>query len=93
MDTLKKGVWPTMITPYNSDGSVDYGAIRGVVDWYRMNGVSGIFSVCQSSEMFFLSLDERIKIAETVAEAAGRCISETEMNEEDIEDYIVRWVR
>ncbi len=25
--------------------------------------------------------------------AAGRCISETEVNEEDIDEYIVRWVR
>ena len=61
-----------MITPYNKDGSVDYGAIRSIVDWYRANGVNGIFSVCQSSEMFYLSLEERLKIAKTVAEAAGK---------------------
>lgn len=72
METLKKGVWPTMITPYNKDGSVDYGAVRGIVDWYRVNGVSGIFSVCQSSEMFYLTLEERTKIARTVVEAAGK---------------------
>lgn len=71
MELLKKGVWPTMITPYNKDGSVDFGAIRGIVDWYRSNGVSGIFSVCQSSEMFYLTLEERLKIAEAVTQAAG----------------------
>jgi len=25
--------------------------------------------------------------------AAGRCISEVEINEDEIENYIVRWVR
>ena len=25
--------------------------------------------------------------------AAGRCISETEVHEDDIEEYIVRWIR
>lgn len=71
MNVLKNGVWPTMITPYNKDGSVDYGAVRAIVEWYRKQGVQGIFSVCQSSEMFYLTLEERVKVAAAVVEAAG----------------------
>lgn len=71
MSELKNGVWPVMITPYNKDGSVDYGATRAIVEWYRTQGVQGIFSVCQSSEMFYLTLEERAKIARTVVEAAA----------------------
>lgn len=71
MSELKNGVWPVMITPYNKDGSVDYGATRAIVEWYRTQGVQGIFSVCLSSEMFLLTLDERAKIARTVVEAAA----------------------
>lgn len=71
MNVLKNGVWPTMITPYNKDGGVDYGAVRAIVEWYRKQGVQGIFSVCQSSEMFYLTLEERVKVAATVVEAAG----------------------
>ena len=44
-----------------------------MVDWYIKNGVSGMFAVCQSSEMFYLSLEERVKYAaKTVEFAAGR---------------------
>lgn len=44
-----------------------------MTDWHIANGVSGLFAVCQSSEMFFLTLEERIKIAQkTVEFAAGR---------------------
>lgn len=67
------GVWPVMLTPFTQDGQVDYPALEGLIEWYIDNGVSGLFAVCQSSEMFFLSLEERIKIAGFVKEkAAGR---------------------
>ena len=36
------------------------------------------------------SRDNVIKARKSVA---GRCVSETDINEDDIEDYIVRWVR
>ena len=60
------GVWPTMITPYTTDGSVDYNALKKMIDWYIENKVQGLFAVCQSSEMFFLSLEEKIQIAKFV---------------------------
>lgn len=67
------GEWPTMITPYAADGSVDYRALGEMVEWYIKNGVSGLFSVCQSSEMFFLTMKERAGIAKFVVEkTAGR---------------------
>jgi 4-hydroxy-tetrahydrodipicolinate synthase len=67
------GVWPTMITPYKLDGSVDYNALEKIIDWYIENKVQGLFAVCQSSEMFYLSLEERINIAKFVKEkSAGR---------------------
>lgn len=67
------GSWPVMLTPFTKDNQVDYPALKELVDWYIANGVSGLFAVCQSSEMFFLSLEERITIArKTVEFAAGR---------------------
>lgn len=63
--------WVTMITPFTENGDVDYKAIDSIVEWYIENGIDGIFSVCQSSEMFFLSLEERVKIAERVMAAAN----------------------
>lgn len=67
------GCWPTMITPFTEEGKVDYVAIRNIVDWYIANGADGIFAVCQSSEMFFLTEQEKLDIAKAVLDAnAGR---------------------
>ena len=60
----------TMITPYNTDGTIDYDTVCKYVDWYYENGLDGIFSVCQSSEIFYLSLEERVKLNKTVYERA-----------------------
>ena len=63
-------IFTTMITPYNADGSVDYETACKYVDWYFENGLTGIFAVCQSSEIFYLSLEERVKLNRCVYERA-----------------------
>ena len=55
-------MFTTMITPYKKDGSVDYEMAEAYVDWYYEAGIQGIFSVCQSSEIFYLSLEERVEL-------------------------------
>lgn len=66
------GEWPTMLTPFRN-GEVDYPALEQLIEWYISHGVSGLFAVCQSSEMFFLSREERVSVAKFVKEkAAGR---------------------
>ena len=52
----------TMITPYKADGSVDYETAERYGDWYYNNGLTGIFAVCQSSEIFYLTLEERVEL-------------------------------
>lgn len=70
---FKNGVWPVMLTPFTEDNRVDYESLGKLIEWYIDNGVAGLFAVCQSSEMFFLSLEERVKIAKFVKKwAAGR---------------------
>lgn len=68
MNTIANGVWPTMITPYTEDNKIDYNAVLKIIEWYDRQGVAGIFAVCQSSEMFFLSKEERIALAKFVVE-------------------------
>ena len=73
MNEIKSGVWPTMITPYTKDNEIDYEAMGKLIDWYIKKGVAGIFAVCMSSEMHYLSPEERLAIAEfTVKKVAGR---------------------
>ena len=59
-------MFTTMITPYKADGSVDYETALNYVDWYFENGLDGIFAVCQSSEIFYLSLEERVELNKRV---------------------------
>lgn len=59
----KKGVWPVMLTPFTAEGEVDYPALERLIAWYEAAGVKGLFAVCQSSEMFCLSLRERVQVA------------------------------
>ena len=66
----KLGVFPTMVTPYTKEGKVDYKGVQALVEWYWKKGCDGIFAVCQSSEIFFLTLEERVNIGKTVVEKA-----------------------
>lgn len=73
MKEFPKGVYPVMLTPFTEDNKIDYDSLGKLVEWYIENGSAGLFADCQSSEMFFLSLEERIKLAEYVVEkATGR---------------------
>ncbi len=48
-------------------------ALRALVDWYIENGVDGLFASCQSSEIFNMDFEERMRIARiTVNQARGR---------------------
>ena len=74
---VKKGIYPTMITPYK-DGKIDFDAVRALVRFYFDSGCDGIFAACQSSEIMFLSLPERVALVrEVVAEAKRLAESDT----------------
>ncbi|MFD0677918.1 MULTISPECIES: dihydrodipicolinate synthase family protein [unclassified Paenibacillus] len=73
MKSIAGGVWPTMVTPFTVSNEIDYDALERAIEWYIHKGVDGLFAVCQSSEMFVLSLEERVGLAAFVKEkAAGR---------------------
>lgn len=65
------GEWPVMLTPFTKENQVDYLALEALVSWYIEHGVKGLFAVCQSSEMFYLTLEERLQIARCVVKAAA----------------------
>lgn len=63
---IANGVWPVMITPYTEDNKIDYDGVLKIIEWYDKMGVTGIFAVCQSSEMFELTAKERFELAKFV---------------------------
>ncbi len=64
--TTPRGVFPAMITPLKMDMSIDWDGVDHLTDWYIDSGVTGLFAVGQSSEMFALSDEERLRLAERV---------------------------
>lgn len=71
--TIASGVWPTMITPFTDNNKIDYKSLEELIEWYIKAQVDGLFAVCLSSELFFLSLNERVELAKFVVDkVAGR---------------------
>lgn len=69
-ESIVSGVWPTMLTPFTTDKRIDWLSLERLINWYIDQGVHGLFAVCQSSEMFHLTLDERVELAAFVKEKA-----------------------
>lgn len=62
-----------MLTPFTHEGEIDWQGYEALIEWYIQNGAQALFAVCQSSEMQFLSLRERVELARfTVKSVKGR---------------------
>ncbi|WP_316795554.1 dihydrodipicolinate synthase family protein [Pedobacter agri] len=61
MENAQKGFIPVMLTPFLSNGEIDYPALTQLTEIYLQAGSSGLFANCLSSEMFELSDKERIQ--------------------------------
>ena len=68
-----RGSIVALVTPMHSDGSVDYPALRKLVDWHIEQGTDCISPCGTTGESPTLPVDEHIAIVRTVVEqAAGR---------------------
>lgn len=90
MNAIASGIYPVMITPFSKNGGIDFEAVDRLTEFYIQNGCHGIFAVCQSSEMFFLTEDERVLLARRVVEAAKGRVSVVASGHisDDIDDQI-----
>jgi len=61
-----EGINPAILTLFNEDYSVDYGAIRALLDFLISAKVNGIYVCGTTGEFPLLSVEERQRIAETV---------------------------
>jgi 4-hydroxy-tetrahydrodipicolinate synthase len=68
------GTITALVTPFSKDGSVDYGALKALVEEQTAAGVEGICSVGTSGESPTLSHEEHHKVIEkTIEFSAGKC--------------------
>ncbi|MCF7363771.1 dihydrodipicolinate synthase family protein [Vibrio diazotrophicus] len=63
-----EGIVPVMLTPFTNENKIDYKGLENLIDWYIDNGADALFAVCQSSEMLFLSLEERVALSKFVVD-------------------------
>ncbi len=73
--TIPNGVFPTMVTPFTKDNKVDYNGVEKILEWYDKKGVAGIFAICQSSEIFYLSFEEKLELLKFIIKNAPKCMS------------------
>lgn len=59
-----------LVTPMTDDGSVDYAALKRLVEFHVENGTQGIISVGTTGESSTLSFEEHIKVVEKTIEYA-----------------------
>ncbi len=65
------GMFALMLTPFSEDRTIDYNAYEGYCDWQVSQGAPHLFSVCGSSEMSQLTLEERLKLATLTVKHKG----------------------
>jgi len=67
-----EGVVSLLLTPFRTDGSINWAAYDAYVDWQLALKPAGLFAVCGSSEMKWLTADERYELARrAVQRSAG----------------------
>ena len=63
------GAYTAIVTPFNADGSIDYGKFRALIDMQAEGGVDGIVPVGTTGESPTISFEEHDKIITTSVEA------------------------
>lgn len=63
-----------MLTPFLSNGNIDYPALTQLTEIYLQAGSSGLFANCLSSEMFELTDKERIQVIKHVIKVVNGAV-------------------
>lgn len=64
-------VWPVMLTPMTWSGAIDWDAVDRLTDWYIDSGCLGLFTNSKSSEVQYLTAQERVDLAARVVRRAN----------------------
>jgi len=66
-----EGVFSLLLTPFLKNGAVDWSTYEKYVDWQLAKQPHGLFAVCGSSDMKWLTLEERLELARIAVKRAG----------------------
>lgn len=74
MFTMIKGSIVAIVTPMHADGSLDFSALRKLVDWHVAEGTNSIVIVGTTGETSTVSIEEQCELIRVVVEQADRRI-------------------
>ncbi len=63
-----KGVFPALLTPFDTEGNVNFNSLKKLVESLLSQGVSGFYVDGSTGEAFLLSMEERKAVIKAVAE-------------------------
>src|ERR1044071_500186 len=68
-----QGCGTALVTPFNSDGSIDEAALRALVDWQIEQGIHFLVPCGSTGEAATMTLDEHKRVVQiTIEQAKGR---------------------
>ena len=59
MKALPKGMFTALITPFNEDESINFDALRGLIDFQVESGIHGLLIGGSTGEYHTMSMEER----------------------------------
>lgn len=62
------GAYPILLTAFDENDALDLPAISSLLDFYKSLGVPGVLALGQASEVLYLDDDERLTLAQRVAD-------------------------
>ncbi len=62
------GAYPILLTAFDENDALDLPAISSLLDFYKDVGVPGVLALGQASEVLYLDDDERLTVAQHVAD-------------------------
>ena len=68
MNEKFKGIFPALLTPFDSKGNINFTALKMLVESLLAQGVSGFYVDGSTAEAFLLSMEERKALIRTVAD-------------------------
>ena len=60
------GVVNEILTPFNEDGTINYQQVKELIEWHMSKGIENFFVNGLAAESQSLTIDEKIKLLETV---------------------------
>ena len=67
-----RGVFALLLTPFTDAGAIDWEIFTRYVDWQISQQPAGLFAVCGTSEMKWLTFAERLELAHRAVARAGK---------------------